>query len=359
MATNALRTLGVLLATAPAPLLLPQHTVAQATGTYTLNGETVAIYNLAGAVDIMGGNTSGVRVEVQAGGADANELVVETGPIRGAETLRIIYPSDRVSYRGQNGFNGNTEMTVRDDGTFSDEHRGRWSGGRRIRISSRGSGLDAHADLRIAVPVGQRVNVYLGVGELTVDNVNGNLLVHTGSGRVRSTRTKGQLSIDTGSGSVDVRDAEGDVRLDTGSGSVDVTNVRGQRLSIDTGSGSVSGSSIEVHSLDVDTGSGGITLGALSTDDALLDTGSGSVSLDLVRDIDNLKIDTGSGGVTITHPRDLGAELYLESGSGGIDFDTPVTVRRFNRSSLTGSIGDGRGRIDIDTGSGSIRFRVR
>lgn len=357
MATNASRALGAALATSLF-LLQPQSVSAQASGTYTLTGGIVSVYNLAGVVDIQGGNTSGVRVEVQAGGADANELVVETGPIGDAETLRVIYPSDRVYYRGSNGFHGNTEISVRDDGTFSD-HGSRWRGGRRIRISSRGSGLDAHANMRITVPVGQRVNVYLGVGELTVDNVDGNLNVDTGSGRVRSTRTKGILTIDTGSGSVDVRDAEGDVSVDTGSGSVDVTNVRGQRLSVDTGSGSVSGGTIDVRSLEIDTGSGGITLNALSTVDALLDTGSGSVELDLMRDIDNLEIDTGSGGVTIVHTADLGAELSLESGSGGIDFDTPVTVRRFDRSSLTGSIGDGRGRIHIDTGSGSIRFRVR
>jgi len=358
MAVSALRTLGVVLATSPL-LLSPNALHAQASGTYTLTGQTVSIYNLAGVVDIRGGSGSGVRVEVQAGGSDANELTVETGPIGGAETLRVIYPSDRIYYRGSNGFHGTSDVTVRDDGTFSDNEGRRWRDGRRIRISSRGSGLDAFADMRITVPVGQRVNVYLGVGELTIDNVNGELSVDTGSGRVRSTRTQGHLSVDTGSGSVDVRDAQGDVNIDTGSGSVDVTNVRGQRLIVDTGSGSVSGGVIEVRELNVDTGSGGISLNSVSTTDAMLDTGSGSVQLDLLRDIDNLEIDTGSGGVTIVHPAELGAELYLESGSGGIDFDTPITVRRFNRSSLTGSIGDGRGRIQIDTGSGSIRFRVR
>ena len=55
-------------------------------------------------------------------------------------------------------------------------------------------------------------------------------------------------------------------------------------------------------------------------------------------------------------PEALGAELDLESSSGGIDFDVPITVTEFDRESLRGRIGDGRGRIQIDTGSGAIRF---
>ena len=87
-----------------------------------------------------------------------------------------------------------------------------------------------------------------------------------------------------------------------------------------------------------------------------MDTGSGSVTLDLTIDVDLLDIDTGSGNVTVTIPDDLGAELNIESGSGGIDFDMAVTVRRSNRREMQGSIGDGRGVIRIDTGSGSVRF---
>ncbi len=56
-------------------------------------------------------------------------------------------------------------------------------------------------------------------------------------------------------------------------------------------------------------------------------------------------------------PAELGAEVDIETGSGGIDMDFPIMVTRQSRDELRGRIGDGQGRIVIDTGSGSVRVR--
>jgi lia operon protein LiaG len=116
---------------------------------------------------------------------------------------------------------------------------------------------------------------------------------------------------------------------------------------------------VTAQDLIIDTGSGRIEVERSTITNASLDTGSGSVRLELLTDVNTVDIDTGSGSVTVFFPESLGAELDLESSSGGIDFDVPITVRSFNRSSLRGSIGDGRGLIRVDTGSGAIRFMQR
>ena len=190
-------------------------------------------------------------------------------------------------------------------------------------------------------------------------DVNGELLVDVASAPVRTENTSGSLFVDTGSGSVDVIDAEGDVSVDTGSGSVEVTGSRGDILHVDTGSGSVDVTEVNVRDLNIDTGSGRITVTRATMSSGLLDTGSGSVRIELLSDVDDLTVDTGSGSVTVEFPPELGARLDLESSSGSIDFSVPITVTEFNRSSLRGEIGDGRGMIRIDTGSGSIRFIQR
>jgi DUF4097 and DUF4098 domain-containing protein YvlB len=297
-----------------------------------------------------------VQVEIQAEGADAGDLEVETGRIRSTETLRVIYPDDRIVYRDL-GRGSRSDFRVRDDGTFFGDEGSRR--GRRVTISGSGRGMEAWADITVSVPSGKRVAVYLGVGEVDVTNVDGNILVDVASAPVTASGTRGVLTIDTGSGSVEVRDAEGDVEVDTGSGSVDVSDIRGDRLLVDTGSGGVEGSDIDVRSLNIDTGSGRIDVRRLASSDVLLDTGSGSVRVELLTDVDELVIDTGSGSVTVSIPEGLGAEIDVETSSGGIDFDMPVTVTRFGRSSLQGRIGDGRGRIHIDTGSGSVRLISR
>jgi len=108
--------------------------------------------------------------------------------------------------------------------------------------------------------------------------------------------------------------------------------------------------------LRVDTGSGSIELDEVSAPRIVLDTGSGSVELMLLVDVEVLDVDTGSGSVTIHAPEDLGAEVDIQTGSGGIDLDFPVRVRSMRRDEVSGTLGDGRGRIRIDTGSGGVRL---
>lgn len=330
-------------------LLLPAALQAQGE-VYRIGGDEVAVYNLAGSVQIAGGSGSEVVVEVRRGGRDAGRLDVRTGEVGGRETLRVVYPGDEVVY-DRMGRGSHTGVRVRGDGTF-----GHGGGGRRVEISGSGGGVDAHADLVIRVPPGRTFSLYLAVGESEVRGVQGRFLVDTGSGGVRAEDVRGALRVDTGSGSVRVRSVEGETEVDTGSGGVTLENVRGERVSVDTGSGSVRGSGVRAASLRVDTGSGGIQLGAVASPDVYLDTGSGSVDVELLQDVESLDVDTGSGSVTVRMPDDLGAEVLVETGSGGIDVQVPVQVRRAERNHLEGTLGDGRGRIRIDTGSGSVRL---
>lgn len=322
---------------------------------YEIAGRHVAVYNLVGQVNLQPARGSAVTVDVSVGGPDGGELRIETGAIGDTETLRVIYPDDRITY-SEWGRGSRTNLRVRDDGTFGDsDRRGRFRGDE-VTISGRGGGFEAHADLTIAVPTGQRVSVYLAVGEAIVENVDGHIRIDTYAAPVSASGTRGILTIDVGSGQVEVRGAEGEVNLDTGSGSVDVTDVSGPSLRIDTGSGSVTAVGIAVGELNIDTGSGSIIAERVAARDIVLDTGSGSVELEITENADNIEIDTGSGGVVVTVPVSFGASVDIDTGSGGIELDMPITMRRWQRDHVQGTIGDGGGRLHIDTGSGSVRI---
>jgi len=320
-----------------------------------VRGAEVAVYNLAGRVEIVPGGGSDVVVRVQRGGADAAQLRIETSEIRGRQAMRIIYPSDEIVYP-EMGRGSNTSTTVRADGTFSDGGNGRGREGERTSVRGSGRGLEAWADLVIEVPAGQRVWVYLAAGEVNAHGVNAEVDIDTGSGAVTARDMAGRLSIDTGSGRVTVAGMEGDLTVDTGSGSVEATNVTGREIGLDTGSGRVTGRALRAARLVVDTGSGAIDLQGISAADVQIDTGSGSVDLQLLTDVDVLEIDTGAGAVTVRVPSDLGGSVEIDTGSGGIDLDIPVEVRSVRRDHMRGVIGDGRGEIVIDTGSGSVRL---
>lgn len=322
---------------------------------FDFSGRHVAIYNLVGQVNVQPGRGSAVTVDVNVGGRDGNELFIETGDIGRVETLRVIYPDDRITYTGGRG-RFRTELRVRSDGTFSD---GDWRDrlrGDEVTITSRGGGLEAYADLTISVPDGQALSVYLAVGEAIIENVDGDIRMDTHSAPVYVSGTSGSLVVDVGSGEVEVRDAEGEIDIDTGSGSVEAAGISGTLLHVDTGSGSVFAMGATVDALHIDTGSGGIVAERVAARDILLDTGSGLVELDLTNDADNIEIDTGSGGVRVTVPESFGARVDIDTGSGGIELDMPVTMRRWQRDHVQGTIGDGNGRLHIDTGSGSVRI---
>jgi len=347
---------------------------AQQAERFELAGSSVAIYNLAGAVTVEPGRGP-VVVQVTRGGADAARLTVERGDIADRETLRVRYPGDRVTYAGlERG--SSTELRVREDGTFGDgdyhddddhgrdhEHarHGRHDGddGRRVRISGAAGGLTAHADLRVQVPAGREVAIYLAVGKVSVSNVEGRLRVDAHSAPITATGAKGELTLDVGSGSVNASGIEGVLRVDTGSGPVEVSGFRGSELSVDTGSGEVTASGIQADRMMVETGSGDIRVATATAPDVVLETGSGSVTADLRSAPAELTVETGSGNIAVTAPGTLGAEVEIETSSGDIETDYPLQVTRHARDHLVGRIGDGKGRISIETGSGDVRLMKR
>lgn len=358
---------------------------------YEVTGNRIAIFNPAGEVTVQRGDGSAVVVELTRGGRDGARLDVNRQTYDGWNALVVRAPSDQIVYP-RLGRNSRTELTIVDDGLFGlatlratlDEEgfqkssSVRVSRSSRLRITGSGSGVEAWADLRVSVPAGKSIAINVGTGTVTASNLNGelridtrngtvnatsisgSLLANTGSGNVTVRKVDGHLLVDTGSGRVDVSDATGGtVRIDTGSGSVIVNDVNGLGLDIDTGSGSVNIADVVTSALRIDTGSGSIRADRVNARDINLDTGSGSITLDLTDDVRNAILDTGSGAVTVNVPAALGAEIVVDVGSGGINTDVPIQLLETRRNYLRGRIGDGDGRIRIDTGSGGVRLRAR
>lgn len=348
----------VIAAAALAPLaltVLPSRSGAQG-DRRSLDGNHVAVYNVAGTVRVERGRGRDVEVEVIRQGRDGNRLRIETGTVRGLPTLRIVYPDDDIVYRGGRDRSYRTETRVRDDGTWGGERA--WGTGRRIQVRSTGSGLEAWADVVVRVPDGREVDAYLLVGELTARDVDANLRLDVASARITATGTRGALTVDGGSGGVELRDVNATrLSVDLGSGGVQMTDVRSESCAFDTGSGGVTGMNVSCERFDVDVGSGGVRVTDGSFRDVTIDAGSGGVSLDLRRTPANTLIDTGSGGVTLTLPSSFDATLDIETGSGRISTDFPVRTSRVERDRLQGTVGNGSARLRVDTGSGSVALR--
>ena len=349
MSAAARTAAGVLLALALTPVLM------QAQERFTIAGERVILFTLAGNVSVVAGTGNSVVVEVARGGEDAGQLRVETAPFHSAQALRVVFPGNRVVYARERGSEYRTEVWVREDGSFGGSNR---DDGRRVTIRSSGDGLEAWADLRVVVPPGKRVSVNIGVGRVDASNVNGSLDLDTHSGNVSADRITGSLNIDTGSGDVTVTTVNGDLSVDTGSGNVGLTGATSRSINIDTGSGDVTGTTMKATDLSIDTGSGNIRLREVSATSLSLDTGSGDVEVNLLTDTDDINVDTGSGNVTIAVPANFGSAIDIETSSGEVDTDLTIQVTRRSQERLMGRIGDGQGRLHVETGSGNVTLRA-
>jgi hypothetical protein len=341
---------------------LAARSAAAQTERRSLAGASIAIYDLVGRVSVEQGTGSDVVVEITRGGHDSRKLSIDVGDLRGRNTLRVHFPDDDIVYPDLGHWSG-SDVRLNSDGTWGgagddrDDRDDRW-GGHRIRIKSSGSGTEAWADLKILVPAGKDVAVYIGVGELGAAKVTSDLRLSAASARITVNGTKGNLNASTGSGGLEVRGATGDdIRISTGSGGVTANDVNGKRLRINTGSGGVGGSGLTSDDMTITAGSGSVRVDDARSPRARLSSGSGGIRVGFAAPVTSLDATTGSGGVTVTMPGPVNAELDIQTGSGSIDSDFPVQVNRMERHELRGRLGDGSGNIRIRSGSGSVHLR--
>lgn len=325
---------------------------------YTIAGNKVSVYNLVGTLEILPGTGSSVTAEVEVRGPDAAKLKVQTGAIRGRQTLRVVYPDDHVIDPSM-GENSRTTLRVRSDGTFSDEKDGR-DGGNRMTISGSGDGLEASANVKLLVPAGTNLMVYWGHGRASVARVDADVFLDGASMPIHAEDLHGPFHADVGSGEIEILGSDAALNIDTGSGAVRLRDVRTpEQILVDTGSGEVDGTNLKAASVAIDTGSGAITLEQVEAKSVTLDTGSGEIDLDLTSDVSTLVVESGSGDVNVSFPPGVGAQLSVETGSGGIRSELALETQVRKHDALVGRLGDGHGSIGIETGSGTVTLRER
>lgn len=262
----------------------------------------VSIGNVAGTVTVIAWD----RDEVQVGG----ELGDGTGPL------------------AISGSNENLTIKVQPKGGTGWFH---WGGDRRMGPSTLELHVPRAASLEVSVVSAPLVIDGLSGGTIDVDSVSGRsrinaqtprLKVNSVSGGVELAGHADQASLQTVSGDILAPALGGDARLQTVSGHIRADGGPWRRLSLSTVSGNVQ------------------LAGKLATD--------GSID-----------IDSMSGDVQLQLPAGTSGTLHGSSFSGDLrsDFGTVRKQEHGPGSSLDVRLGDGHGRISIETFSGDLRVR--
>ena len=247
-------------------------------------------------------------------------------------------------YSGTVNVTGTSGSTVRIQGGLDRgdlEIRGRSSS---VSITTDPSRPRAvRVDLDISVPIGTRVVLEGFSVPFSVKGVKGEAKVESLSGGVTVSDAVGKVSVETVSGNIDVSQVDGDVRAEAVSGRVDLTNIVGD---------------IESESV-----SGRIMMNGVRSSSVRAETVNGSITYNGTFDpTGNYTFKSHSGRLTMGLPPDAGATVSLETFSGNVDSDFPVTLesgntRNGHESRFEFRIGNGRSRIVAETFSGDIRIQ--
>jgi len=199
------------------------------------------------------------------------------------------------------------------------------------------------ARLRIDVPRGSQIRAKLTNGPVRVKGVNGTLRLQTANGDIDVRGAPREARLETVASDIDFEGNDSRVDARSVSGSIELKGV-GQEVIASTTSGAIEVEGGTLERIDLRTLSGSIELAAALAEAA------------------RVALKTFSGSIDVELPMDTSAAFELQSFSG----DLRVELGNGHTTShsggpgrhLTFDIGEGSGRVSIETFSGSVRLEA-
>jgi DUF4097 and DUF4098 domain-containing protein YvlB len=220
-------------------------------------------------------------------------------------------------------------------------------------------------------------------GPVTGRNITGdNIQLKSSSGSIRAENIVGPVNLNTSYGSITCDDISGgDIKLRTSSGKIKLSKSSGKDYDLHTSYGSINadeltGDSLKLHSssggiyvseasadtADISTSYGRIKCRGLTTADLTAKSGSGNIEIacsDLAPAEIKANVVTSYGSIDFETPPEFTGQVDLATSYGSISTDLPITISgEISKKKLSGTIGQGNGKLYLKTSSGSIKIRL-
>ncbi len=183
------------------------------------------------------------------------------------------------------------------------------------------------------------------------------LILEAVSGDITSKGSQGEIEATSVSGDVDVTDGVRTVSAEAVSGSVHAAQVNGN-LRTETVSGDLRAENV-TGDVEASSVSGNIRLVGIQSKDVRTETVSGDIVYSgTIEPSGRYSFESHSGTLRLNIPRGAGAQFSVETFSGDLQSDFPVTIGPPGKLGRDGriefTIGDGRAKVTAQTFSGSI-----
>jgi len=147
----------------------------------------------------------------------------------------------------------------------------------------------------------------------------------------------------------------------TSYGSITADELKANLLKLHSGSGSINVTEASAETADISTSYGRINCRQITTTDLTAKSGSGNIDIicsDSTPAEITANVTTSYGSIDFTTPPDFAGQVDLSTSYGSIRTDLPITITgEISKKKLTGTIGQGNGKLYLKTSSGSIRIR--
>lgn len=205
---------------------------------------------------------------------------------------------------------------------------------------------------------GRHRNRHVGEARYEVSVPRGvRLILEAVSGDVNARGSQGEIEASSVSGDVDIADGARTVSVESVSGSAHAAQVNGN-LRIETVSGDLRAENV-TGNVEASSVSGDIRLVGIQSKDVRTETVSGSITYTgTIEPSGRYSYESHSGTINLNIPRNAGAQFSVETFSGGVSADFPITIppgtKRGREGHMEFTIGDGRARVTAQTFSGEI-----
>lgn len=210
---------------------------------------------------------------------------------------------------------------------------------------------------------GESIKLKSSSGSLTAENVKGSVLLETSYGSVTCKDISGgDIKLKSSSGKITLSKASfGDCSAHTSYGSIVTDELKGDSIRLHSDSGSINVAAASAGTIGVSTSYGRINCQQITTSDLTARSGSGNIDIACSQSTPPeivAEVVTSYGSIDFAAPPNFSGQVDLKTSYGSIRTDLPITVAgEVSKKHIQGKIGDGKGRLHLESSSGSVKIK--
>ena len=210
---------------------------------------------------------------------------------------------------------------------------------------------------------GDNIRLKSSSGSITAEDIQGPAHLETAYGAVTCKEfSGGDITLKTSSGKITLLKASfGDCDLQTSYGSITTDGITGNLIKLHSSSGSITVKEASAKTADISTSYGRINCQQITANEIAAKSGSGNIDIVCSQKAPAEIIAsavTAYGSIQFVTPPDFAGQVELSTSYGSVKTDLPIMITgEVSKKKLAGTVGQGKGKLRLETRSGSIKLK--